>query len=74
MSIIEKEFVMKENQPFIELNKLLKMLQIAQTGGHAKMMIQNNEVYVNEAIETRIRKKLVKSDQIRVGNYLIKIG
>ena len=73
MSIKEKEFMLQENQPFVELNKLLKILQIAQTGGHAKIMIQNNEVLVNGVLEIRIRKKLVKSDRVKVGNYLISI-
>ncbi len=69
----EQTFQLKSGQPYIELNKLLKIMQLAQTGGHAKIMIQNGEVMVNEVIETRIRKKLVKSDHIKVDNQNIKI-
>lgn len=67
----ESTFKLKEGQPFIPLNKLLQIMQIAQTGGHAKIMIQNEEVMVNEMVETRVRKKLVTSDKIKVGDQLI---
>jgi len=69
----ERTFELKAGQPYIELNKLLKIMQLAQTGGHAKIMIQNEEVIVNEVIETRIRKKLIKSDRIKVDDQHIKI-
>ncbi|MGB5362055.1 MAG: RNA-binding S4 domain-containing protein [Aureibaculum sp.] len=69
----EQQFALNEGQPFIPLNKLLQILQIAQTGGHAKIMIQNEEVIVNEIVETRVRKKLVTSDKIKVGDQLIMI-
>ena len=67
----EQQFTLKEGQPFIALNKLLQIMQIAQTGGHAKIMIQNEEVMVNKMVETRVRKKLVTSDKIKVGDQLI---
>jgi len=69
----ERTFELKVGQPYIELNKLLKIVQLAQTGGHAKILIQNEEVIVNDVIETRVRKKLVKSDTIVVGDQHIKI-
>ena len=69
----EQNFELKEGQPFIPLNKLLQILGIAQTGGHAKILIQNKEITVNGNIEMRVRNKLVKTDQIQVGDYLITI-
>lgn len=69
----ELEFELKTDQPFIELNKVLKMLKIAQTGGHAKILIQNEEVFVNGELETRIRKKLVKGDRIEIEDTVISI-
>ena len=68
-----QRYQLKEGQPYIQLNNLLKILQLAQTGGHAKIMIKNKEVMVNGHIETRIRKKLVASDEIKVADQLIKI-
>ena len=55
----KQTFKLKEGQDYIQLNNLLQVLQLAQTGGHAKIIIQNEEVLVNGTIETRIRKKLV---------------
>lgn len=68
----EQIFQLKDDQPYIQLNNLLQLLQIAQTGGHAKIMIQNEEVLVNGSIETRVRKKLVKSDEVQIAkNHII---
>ncbi len=69
----EQNFELKNGQDFIPLNKLLQVLGIAQTGGHAKIIIQNNEVSVNGTIETRVRNKLVKGHKIAVGDYIITI-
>lgn len=69
----EQNFELKNGQKFIPLNKLLQVLGIAQTGGHAKIIIQNNEVTVNGTVETRIRNKLIKGTEIVVGDYLISI-
>jgi ribosome-associated protein len=43
---------------YIELNKLMKVLGWAQTGGHAKLLIQNGEVLRDGEIETRVRAKI----------------
>ena len=64
-------FQLKDDQPYIQLNNLLQLLQIAQTGGHAKIIIQNEEVLVNGSIETRVRKKLVKSDEVKIAENCI---
>lgn len=68
-----KTFKLKENQEYIQLNNLLQLLGVAQTGGHAKILIQNGEVQVNNEIETRVRKKLQKSDKILFENLSIQI-
>ena len=44
------EFSLQE-QAFIELNKLLKLLNIAESGGYANQMIINGEVYLNNKID-----------------------
>lgn len=66
-------FQLKADQEFIQLNNLLQLLQLAQTGGHAKIIIQNEEVLVNNDIETRVRKKLYASDVVKVNDVTIKI-
>ena len=69
----EHTFQLPKDQEYIQLNNLLKLLQIAQTGGHAKLLIQNNEVTLNGEIENRIRKKLVRLDRIEVADHIITI-
>lgn len=67
-------FNLKPEQPYIELNKLLQIFKIAQTGGHSKILIQNEEVKLNGKVETQIRKKLVKGDVIDVEGKKITIS
>jgi len=55
----------------IELNKLLKVLGWAETGGHAKLLIQEGEVLRNNAIETRVRAKLVAGDVIELDGQAV---
>ena len=57
-------------EEFIELNKMLKILQIAQTGGHAKLMIQDGVVSLNGEQESRIRAKLRAGDVVVVEEEL----
>lgn len=66
-------FKLKKDQEFIQLNNLLQLLQLAQTGGHAKIIIQNKEVLVNNDVETRVRKKLYALDVVQVHDVTIKI-
>jgi ribosome-associated protein len=58
----------------IRLDQLLKRLDIAQTGGHAKMLIQGGEVLVNGEVETRRGKKIHAGDSIEVDGRLYKAG
>ena len=48
----------------IRLDQFLKLQDIAQTGGHAKMLIQNGEIKVNGEICTQRGKKLIAGDII----------
>ncbi len=49
---------------FIELNKLLKFLAWVETGGEAKIRIEEGEVEVNGEIEYRKRCKLRPGDKV----------
>ena len=55
-----KEFKLKAE--FIELDNLLKVMQVVASGAEAKNLIQANSVKVNGVIESRIRRKLTKGD------------
>ena len=56
----------KLTSEYIELVKLLKLLQIAQTGGHAKIIVEEGEVIRNGEQEFRKRAKLRTGDVIEV--------
>ena len=58
------EFNLKSD--YIELIKLLKLLGIAETGGHAKILVEEGEVAVNGNIEYRKRAKLKPGDEVEV--------
>ncbi len=49
---------------FIRLDSFLKMCDAVQSGGHAKMVIQNGEVKVNGEVCTMRGKKLRKDDNV----------
>ena len=51
----------------ITLNDALKLSGLAETGGHAKVMIQAGEVLVNGEVETRRKRKLREGDVVSVG-------
>jgi ribosome-associated protein len=58
----------------IKLDQFLKWAGIAQTGGHAKILISDGFIEVNGDIENRRSRKLQHGDQINVknaGNYKI---
>jgi ribosome-associated protein len=51
---------------FIELIKLLKLLRIAESGGQAKMMVDEGEVKLNGLQESRKRAKLRAGDEVEI--------
>lgn len=63
------------NTEFIKLESLLKYGGFAQTGGDAKLIIQNGEVYVNDQKCLQRGKKIRPGDSVRFGKadiYVIK--
>jgi ribosome-associated protein len=53
---------------YIELNTFLKIKNIADSGGHAKHIIQSGMVRVNDEVESRVRRKLHAGDRVVVDN------
>ena len=51
------EFLL-EGKEYIELNDLLKLVSVVNSGGEANMYISDGEVRVNDVIETRKRNKI----------------
>ncbi|MGH1437952.1 MAG: RNA-binding S4 domain-containing protein [Lewinella sp.] len=71
---MEKDtFKIRPADEFIELINLLKLKQIAQSGGHAKMMVEDGLVTVNGEQEFRKRKKLRPGDIVELEEITISI-
>jgi len=58
---------------YIELDNLLKILELVSNGVAAKQCIQSGEVQVNGQIENRVRRKLRMGDSVEFRKQLINI-
>ncbi len=52
------------DENYIKLDSFMKWQNLVETGGQAKLLIQNGEVRVNGKIETRRGRKLVNGDKV----------
>lgn len=59
-------FKLAEGQEYIELFKLLKYFQIAESGAQAKIFIEEGQVQVNDEVCTLKRKKIKVNDVVKV--------
>lgn len=50
------------DEPYIQLDQFMKVMNLVSTGGQAKAMIQGGFVEVNGETETRRKKKLRHGD------------
>jgi len=66
-------FTLKKTEEYIELNQLLKLKQLVQSGGHAKIVIDNGEVFVNGDKELRKRRKLRDGDVVQYEERRVEI-
>ena len=57
------KFSLKTGEEYIELNQLLKLMQVVQSGGHAKLVIDDGLVTVNGEQEMRKRRKMRVGDK-----------
>lgn len=57
-----QEFILKGD--YIRLDDLLKNVSVVNTGGHAKIVIQDGEVKVNGEVCTMRGKKLRSGDSV----------
>ena len=58
---------------YIELFKLLKVLDLVDSGANAKFLIADGYVLRNGEIETRKRAKIRKGDIVEIADVKIKI-
>jgi len=63
----------KLTDDYIELFKLIKVMDLAQSGGHAKILIEEGLVKRNGEVELRKRAKIVGGETIEVDGDLIEV-
>lgn len=66
-------FNLKPADEFIELIRLLKFESIANTGGHAKILVEDGFVYVNGEQEFRKRRKLRPGDVVECDGTTVEV-
>ena len=72
--IKEKPIIKKEiNTDFIRLDAFLKMCDAVQSGGHAKIEIQDGNVKVNGEVCLQRGKKLRKGDEAEFNKIIYKV-
>jgi len=58
----------------IKLEQCLKLAQVVESGGQAKVLIQSGQVKVNSEVETRRGRKLHPGDTVEVDGEQMIVG
>jgi ribosome-associated protein len=61
------------NDEYIELYKLLKVLDLVDSGAEAKMIIADGHVRRNGEVELRKRAKILRGEIIEVADVVIEV-
>ena len=57
-----------DDEEYITLNVLLKIMDLIPTGGMAKIFLAENDVFVNGEKENRRGRKLYRGDIVKANN------
>lgn len=68
------KFTLQEGSDYIELIKLIKLLNLATSGAEAKQMVDDGIVKRNGEIEYRKRAKIRTGDKIELLDEIIQIN
>ena len=66
------KFELKDD--YIELFKLLKVMDLVDSGAHAKLLIADGYVKRNAEVELRKRAKIVSGDIIEIAEAVIEVN
>ena len=66
--------IYKLSEEYIELYKLIKVLDLVDSGGEAKQLIEHGYVKRNGEVETRKRAKIKAGETIVIGDVTIEVG
>jgi ribosome-associated protein len=60
-------------ESYIELYKLIKVMDLVDSGGEAKQLIEHGVVERNGQVETRKRAKIKAGETITIGDVTIEV-
>ena len=60
-------------EDYIELIKLIKFMGLSETGGQAKLLVEDGLVKVDGEVESRKRRKVRKGVIVTIGDASIKV-
>ena len=63
----------KLEEEYIELYKLIKVLDLVDSGAEAKMIIAEGHVIRNGEVETRKRAKIQSGDTLQIADVIIEV-
>ena len=66
-------FTLKSDEEYIEMNQLLKLMQFAQSGGHAKIIIVAGLVFVTGEQEFSKRRKMLEGAMLAMEGQKIQV-
>lgn len=66
-------FTLTNDNEFITLDKLLKLMRLVGSGGEAHAVILEGMVMVNGVVELQKRKKIRASDKVEFGDQSIEV-
>lgn len=69
-----KHNIIEIKEEFIRLDSLLKFAGITATGGEAKIIIQNGDVFVNDEVCTMRGKKMRNGDKAQYGDRIVEVS
>jgi len=67
------DFSLREGEEFIPLVQLLKVTQVANSGGEAQMLVVEGQVLLNGVVDFRKRAKIRPGDVVSVLDIEIRV-
>lgn len=68
-----QELVFDLDRDFVELNQLLKLVGLADSGGAGKALVASGVVHVDGTVELRKTCKIRAGQEVRVGDARIQV-
>ena len=66
-------FGLEPGHDFVELNQLLKLVGVCESGGAGKALVSRGQVRVDDVVETRRTCKVRAGQRVRVGGLEIEV-